>query len=198
MALTNIFTRSTTQVAGITFDAQFRHEFTTKSRIPTYELENGFILQNHVIQDPSTLQMEVALGTSAFFTTDTAIDAILGVGTGALSNLNNKSLDTLVKNAIRSTLVGAVTRGGAALEALVALQVTAIIFDVDVPNVGLIPNMVITGIRHSRATETGQSDYFVVDLQQVRNNAPVDGQVFKTYVSIAEQTKFGKAAVEVV
>jgi hypothetical protein len=188
--IVSLFTRNAPEISGIAFDAQTRHTFQSQSRITQYELENGATLNNHVVFEPATIEMEVAMGTTPLFSWGGLANSWTA---GALSNVPGIGL---IAGGLSSLLTGADSRGGAALEALLVLQNTAEELNLNVPHVGFFPRMVVVAIRHGREYESGQGDTFVVSFQQRKGESQQGAEFSIEDDSIKEPTSKGNAPTE--
>lgn len=170
----SIFSSYIPEISGVVFDMQDSIGLRTSTKLASYALDTGYVITNGVIQEPTTMRMTVGIGDRPLksLLTD-PVGAIssdpLSILGGALSNFTDSGLANYAFGLASTNLFKGESRGGIALAALQAIQLTAKPFEVVVFGTGTVKGLLIQSIDFNQRASTGNASFYDVVMQQIQS-----------------------------
>lgn len=192
MSLINLFTRQVADIGGIEFDAQFDFTYTSSSTLTAYQLEDGNEINNNVIINPTTISMQVGIGSRPLASWGGLAAASLSYIPGIAGNVISQA----------TTLLSSGTQRGETLVALQNLLDSCTSFTLVLPGYDQMERMVVTGIDYAVGSDHGDGGMFTVNMQQLKVSTQyIDGKYVNTITNASEaawdlQLSAGKAVFE--
>lgn len=151
----SVFSRSLPEISDVVFDAEFKLNIRTSATATKYATEDGFVVNNGIIQNPDIVRMSLGVGATPLsgLIRDPLGSVMQNWSSyllGAVSNFIDSGTALYFTGLFQNILIQPDKRQGGVFAAMQAIKISSQPIDLLLHDIGLMKNMFVIDVNLSR------------------------------------------------
>ncbi len=151
----SVFSRSLPEISDVVFDAEFKLNIRTSATATKYTTEDGFVVNNGIIQNPDIVRMSLGVGATPLsgLIRDPLGSVMQNWSSyllGAVSNFIDSGTALYFTGLFQNILIQPDKRQGGVFAAMQAIKIAGQPIDLLLHDIGLMKNMFVIDVNLSR------------------------------------------------
>ncbi|MCC4796390.1 phage baseplate protein, partial [Vibrio lentus] len=151
----SVFSRSLPEISDVVFDAEFKLNIRTSATATKYATEDGFVVNNGIIQNPDIVRMSLGVGATPLsgLIRDPLGSVMQNWSSylfGAVSNFIDSGTALYFTGLFQNILIQPDKRQGGVFAAMQAIKISGQPIDLLLHDIGLMKNMFVIDVNLSR------------------------------------------------
>lgn len=151
----SVFSRSLPEISDVVFDAEFKLNIRTSATATKYATEDGFVVNNGIIQNPDIVRMSLGVGATPLsgLIRDPLGSVMQNWSSyllGAVSNFIDSGTALYFTGLFQNILIQPDKRQGGVFAAMQAIKIAGQPIDLLIHDIGLMKNMFVIDVNLSR------------------------------------------------
>lgn len=151
----SVFSRSLPEISDVVFDAEFKLNIRTSATATKYATEDGFVVNNGIIQNPDIVRMSLGVGATPLsgLIRDPLGSVMQNWSSyllGAVSNFIDSGTALYFTGLFQNILIQPDKRQGGVFAAMQAIKIAGQPIDLLLHDIGLMKNMFVIDVNLSR------------------------------------------------
>ena len=151
----SVFSRSLPEISDVVFDAEFKLNIRTSATATKYPTEDGFVVNNGIIQNPDIVRMSLGVGATPLsgLIRDPLGSVMQNWSSyllGAVSNFIDSGTALYFTGLFQNILIQPDKRQGGVFAAMQAIKIASQPIDLLIHDIGMMKNMYVIDVNLSR------------------------------------------------
>lgn len=151
----SVFSRSLPEISDVVFDAEFKLNIRTSATATKYPTEDGFVVNNGIIQNPDIVRMSLGVGATPLsgLIRDPLGSVMQNWSSyllGAVSNFIDSGTALYFTGMFQNILIQPDKRQGGVFAAMQAIKIASQPIDLLIHDIGMMKNMYVIDVNLSR------------------------------------------------